>query len=344
MRKIISGLILTVLLCLTTVPAWALPQGSTRIKDVAKIQGVRSNQLQGYGLVVGLAGTGDSNKSIFAIQSVANMLRSYGVTVAEAQLQTKNVAAVIVTAQLPPFVKSGDTIDITVSSMGDAKSLQGGTLLQTPLKAGNGGIYAVGQGSMSLGGGGPQKTFYTVGTIPSGAIVERDVVTKVDDGGNITLALNQPDYTTASRVTDAILRKFGNIAMARDAGTVVIRVPSGYDNNLVGFIATLEDLFVVPDNIAKVVINERSGTIVMGGNVTIDTVAVAQGGLSIKVGKPDSSGNSAPDQNVILLPASSNVSDVVNALNAVGATAHDIIAILQAMKASGALHAELQMM
>jgi flagellar P-ring protein precursor FlgI len=369
MRKILAICLVALLVAGGTVPAFAAVQATTRIKDIAKVQGVRSNQLVGYGLVVGLAGTGDSNKSTYTIQSITSMLKNFGVVVSAGQLQPKNVAAVMVTAQLPPFVKSGDTIDITVSSMGDAKSLQGGTLLQTPLKAANGAIYAVGQGPMSIGGfsvssGGSsqQKNFPTVASIPGGAIVERDVQTKIDDNGNIALALNQPDFTTANRITTAINRQFGSIAASRDAGTVSIRVPDEYSANLVGFIASIEELYVTPDNIAKVVINERTGTVVMGGNVTIDEVAVAQGGLTVKITKttdvsqpPPLSGGSTTvtdnktidvkeqPANLIVLPATANVSDVVNALNAVGATPRDIIAILQSMKAAGALHAELQL-
>ncbi|MDR3562504.1 MAG: flagellar basal body P-ring protein FlgI [Negativicutes bacterium] len=359
MRKIVAICLAVILVAAASAPCLAA-YASARIKDVAKVQGVRSNQLVGYGLVVGLAGTGDSNKSTYTIQSIVSMLKSFGVVVPSAQLQPKNVAAVMVTAQLPPFVKSGDTIDITVSSMGDAKSLQGGTLLQTPLKAANGAIYAVGQGPMSLGGfaaGGAgastQKTFPTAGLIPSGGIVEREVPTKVDDNGTISLSLNQADYTTANRVAESIERQFGQIVNARDAGSVVIRVPREYSGNLVGFIAAIEELPVTPDTVAKVVINERTGTVVMGGNVTIDTVAVAQGGLSIKIGKPadatqtpppgGATDNKTPDANLILLPASANVSDVVNALNAVGASPRDVISILQAIKASGALHAEMQL-
>jgi flagellar P-ring protein precursor FlgI len=303
----------------------------------------------------------------FTIQSIVNMLKSMGVVVSASQLQTKNVAAVMVTAQLPPFVKSGDNIDITVSSMGDAKSLQGGTLVQTPLKAANGGIYAVGQGPVSIGGtslGGSSKikNFPTVAIITDGGIVERDVDTKITDNGSISLALNQPDYTTASRIVDAVSQSFGPIAFARDAGTVVLRVPPEYIGNQVAFIAAIEEVTVTPDNIAKVVINERTGTIVMGGAVTIDAVAVAQGGLTIRIGKPvdvtqqppqntntNGTGSKLTDTNVtenhlIMLPASANVSDVVSALNAVGATPRDVISILQAMKAAGALRAELQLL
>lgn len=368
-RKIVALVAAIIMVSVSIVPAWASPTAvSTRIKDIAKVQGIRANQLVGYGLVVGLAGTGDSTKSIQTMQSVANMLKSFGVTVTAAQLQSKNVAAVMVTAQLPPFFKQGDTIDITVSSMGDAKSIQGGTLLQTPLKAGNGQVYAVAQGPVSTGGflasrGGSsqQKNFPTVGTTPNGAIVERDVPTQLSSNGSISLALAEPDFTTANRITEVINNRFGGIAIARDPGTIEVIVPSEYRDDLVNFVAAVEELPVVPDNAAKIVINERTGTVVMGGNVTIDEVAVAQGGLSIKITKsydvsqpPPFSGGATvvtPSTNVnvkedeahlVTLPATANVSDVVNALNAIGATPRDIISILQAMKAAGALHADLQ--
>ena len=364
---------LTVLLLafflLGSAVAAAAPAGA-RIKDVAKVQGVRSNQLVGYGLVVGLAGTGDSTKSKFTIQSVTNMLKAFGVTVNAAQIQPKNVAAVMVTAQLPAFSKPGDVIDITISSLGDAKTLQGGTLLQAPLRAANGAVYAVGQGPLSIGGfssgsGGnsQQKNFPTVGTIPGGAIVERDVPVQFSSDGTVTLTLSQPDFTTANRITNAVDSRFGPIAVARDPGAVVITVPPEYSSNVVGFIASLEELPITPDAAAKIVINERTGTVVMGSNVTIAEVAVAQGSLTVKITSakevsqppPLSGGNTAVTNkkdvavdeqkaSLIVLPASTRVGDVVNALNAVGATPRDIIAILQAMKAAGALHADLQLM
>ncbi len=371
MRRFII-LATTVLFLLTQIGAAVAAPGAvnTRIKDIAKVQGVRSNQLVGYGLVVGLAGTGDSTKSTFTMQSIANMMKSFGVIVSASALQAKNAAAVIVTAQLPPFVKPGDTIDITVSSMGDAKSLQGGTLLQTPLKAGNGNVYAVGQGSVSTGGfaaksGGSsqQKNFLTAGNIPNGAIVEREVSTTFAGSGNttVTLVLNQPDFTTASRISTAVDGRFGPVSQSRDAGSVTVSIPSEYTRDVVSFIAAIEELPVTPDNAAKVVINERTGTIVIGANVTIDEVAVAQGGLNIRIsaakdvsqpgafsgGKTVVTDKSTVDvteqkANLILLPPSASVGDVVEALNAVGATPRDIMAILQAMKAAGALHAELQ--
>lgn len=368
MRKL--SMIFTIAFCLITLisTAMAASNATTRIKDVAKVQGVRSNQLVGYGLVMGLNGTGDSNKTYQTIQSLANMLKTFGVTVSASQIQAKNVAAVMVTAELPAFVKPGDKIDMTVSSMGDAKSLQGGMLLQTPLRAANGQVYAVGQGpvstggfSASAGGSSQSKNFPTVGMTTNGAIVERDVPVQLVNNGTIALSLNQPDFTTANRVSNAIDSQFGGISTARDPGTIVVAVPSQYMDNLVGFIAALEELYITPDQIAKIIINERTGTIVMGARVAIDEVAVAQGGLSVRITKtqdvsqpgPFSGGVTAPvnnttvdvkedKANVMVLPATANVGDVVNGLNAIGATPRDIISILQAMKAAGALHADLQ--
>jgi len=371
MRKVTAILLAAMLVVSMTIPSIADALVGTRIKDVAKVQGVRSNQLVGYGLVVGLNGTGDdSNKSKFTIQSIGNMLKSFGVFIDATQVKTKNVAAVMVTANLPPFAKSGDAIDITVSSMGDAKNLQGGTLLQTPLRAANGQVYAVGQGAISTGGyaagkGGnsQNKNFPTVGNVPNGALVEREVPMAFTDKDKITLSLSQPDFTTANRISEVIGQNFGQIALPQDPGTVIVEVPSYYSNNLVAFIAAIEELPITPDNAAKVVINERTGTVVVGGNVTIDQVAVAQGGLTVKIGQtknvsqpsPFSDGNTVVTTDttvevkeqpagLVELPASSSVGDVAAALNAVGATPRDIISILQAIKAAGALHAELQIM
>ena len=343
---------------------------TTRIKDVAKVQGVRSNQLMGYGLVVGLNGTGDSDKTSQTLQSVVNMLREYGVTISKDNLKPKNIAAVMVTATLPPFVREGDDIDITVSSMGDAKSLAGGMLLQTPLRAANGTVYAVGQGPVSTGGfssgsgsgSSKQKNFPTVGTTPGGAIVEKSV--EGDDiaaNGTMSLSLNKADFTTAARIAQAINSQYGSIARAANPGRIDISVPAYYRSNIVAFVASLEDLSVTPDSVAKVVVNERTGTIVMGGNIAVDEVAITQGGISISITKdqninqppPFSPGTTVVTDNAnvdakeqkassIVLPATANVGDVVGALNSVGATAQNIISILQAMKAAGALHADLE--
>lgn len=372
MRAMLRGLIGALLASLMLAqPAWAAIEAPTniRIKDVAKVQGVRSNQLVGYGLVFGLAGTGDSNKSTNTIQSIVNMLRSFGVVVDQTTLQSKNVAAVMISAKLPAFVKPGDTIDVTASSMGDAKSLAGGTLIQTPLRAANGAVYAVAQGPVTTGGfaaggsgGSVQKNFPTVGLITNGAIVEKEVAFQLAGNGQFNLALNRPDFTTAIRIAEAITQRFGTPATARDPGTVSVAIPGQYANNLVAFVAAIEELRIKPDEVARVVINERTGTIVMGSGVAIDEVAVAQGGLTVKIAKtrevsqpPSFSAGrtvtanrqtvSAQEAsgNILVLPSTASVGDVVAALNSVGATPRDIITILQAMKAAGALHAELEL-
>ena len=340
----------------------------TRIKDIAKVQGVRTNQLVGYGLVVGLQGTGDSKSNQETVQSIASMLRAFGVTVDPNAVKTDNVAAVMVTATLPPFAREGDTIDVTVSSLGDADSIQGGTLLQTPLKAGNGEVYAVAQGAVSTGGfmagkggNGVQKNFPTVGLTPNGGIVERTVEDDIGADGTMSISLMKADFTTAARVASAINAQYGNIARAANPGRVDISVPTYYRGNIVGFVAGLENLPVTPDNIAKVVVNERTGTIVMGGNVSVDECAITQGGLTLRIAKRTDVNQPAPfsagstvvanqkaveadeeKASTIVLPATTNVSDIVGALNSVGATPRDIISILQALKAAGAMHADLE--
>lgn len=372
LKQALAGVLAGLMACAAF--AAALPTASeaasaiTRIKDISKVQGVRSNQLQGYGIVVGLNGSGDSNSSIETVQSIANMLRRYGISVAQGSLKAKNVAAVMVTATLPPFVREGDTIDVTVSSMSDAKSIQGGTLLQTPLLAADGKVYAAAQGAVSTGGfmagtGGTsvQKNFPTVGTTPNGAIVERTVEDGVPGDGTLSLSLAQPDFTTAARIASAINAQYGSIAKATNPGRVDISVPAFYKDNVVNFVSSIEELPVMPDHAAKVVVNERTGTIVMGGDVSVDEVAITQGGLTIHVEKNRNTSQPAPfsygstvtakntkvnakedKANTIVLPATANVSDIVGALNAVGATPRDTISILQALKASGALHADLQ--
>jgi flagellar P-ring protein precursor FlgI len=300
------------------------------------------------------------------------MLERFGITINAADLDTDNVAAVMVTATLPPFVREGDTIDITVSSMGDAESIQGGTLLQTPLLAADGKVYAVAQGSVSTGGftigngnnRRAQKNFPTVGTTPNGAIVERTVEDDLGKNGQLSLSLSQVDFTTATRIVNAInaaYPQYGGIARAANPGRVDIRIPPGYRSNVVGFVASIESLTLRPDNIAKVVFSERTGTIVMGGEVSVNECAITQGGLSIKIQRStdvsqpnplsygttmvtkteDADVDEAPS-NSIVLPATTSVSDIVGALNAVGATPRDCISILQAMKAAGAIHAVLE--
>lgn len=360
--------LVTLILCTAIASTVFAESAVTRIKDVAKIQGVRSNQLMGYGLVVGLPGTGDSDDTTQMIQSTVSLLRSFGITVQASDLDSDNVAAVMVTATLPPFVREGDTIDVVVSSMGDADSIQGGVLLQTPLRAANGDVYAVAQGSISTGGfvagrgnNRATKNFPTAGSIPNGAIVERTLEDDLGRNGQISLSLASSDFTTASRITNAINAAYGNVAHAANPGRVDINIPGYYRANVVEFVASIEDLPVVPDNIAKVVVNERTGTIVMGGNVSVDECAITQGGLSIRIqrdetvsqAEPYSYGTTMVVKNVeanareemsssVVLPATTSVSDVIGALNAVGATPRDCISILQAMKAAGAIHAVVE--
>ena len=366
MKKILALLMMGAFL-FGLLPANVQAESSvTRIKDISKVQGVRSNQLIGYGIVVGLAGTGDSKDD--TKQSIRNMLLSFGITVDANAMKLDNAAAVMVTATLPPFVREGDTIDVTTSSIGDADSLQGGTLLQTPLRAANGEVYAVAQGPVSTGGfvsgrGGSsaQKNFPTVGITPNGAIVEKTVEDDIGANGEISLSLAQPDFTTAARMAASINAQYGSIARAANPGRIDISVPAYFRNNVVGFVATIEDLPIVPDNRARVVVNERTGTIVMGGEVSVNECSITQGGLSIRVTKdeeavqpdPLSYGTTIKTQNTnveaeedlastVIVPATASIDDIVGALNAVGATARDTISILQAMKAAGAIHADLE--
>jgi flagellar P-ring protein precursor FlgI len=356
-------------LLLVVFGLWGTSAQAVRIKDIADIKGVRNNQLVGYGLVVGLDGTGDGKKSKFTIQSLASMLEKMGVTVNPNDIAVSNVAAVMVTAELPPFARSGGRIDALVNSIGDADNLQGGTLLLTPMKAVNGQVYAVAQGPVNTGGfsasgagGKAQKNFPTVGRVVGGAVIEREIASDFNARRKLTLALHQPDFTTVSRVTDAINGVFyGNIARAPDAGTIEVRVPEKYINNVVGLVALLEGLSVTPDQMAKVVINERTGTVVMGDQVRIATIAIAHGNLSIVIKEgvdvsqpaPFSDGETvvAPNTNIsvqeednrlVVLNEGVSIGEVVKALNALGVTPRDLVAIFQAIKAAGALQAELE--
>ena len=344
---------------------------AVRIKDIADIKGVRQNQLVGYGLVVGLDGTGDSDDATFTIQSLASLLEKMGVTVQTADLEVENVAAVMVTAELPPFAHSGNRIDVLVSSIGDAENLQGGTLLFTPLRAADGKIYAVAQGPISTGGfavGGNsgdqvQKNFPTVGRVVGGATVEKEIQVNFNQKDALTLSLHQPDFTTATRVAMAINRAFySQLARTEDAGSVHVRVPENYLGNTVQFVTMVESLGVTPDIVSKVVVNERTGTVIMGENVRISTIAIAHGNLSIQIDEtqdvsqplPFSRGGETivtPESEIVvqegknplfLVESGVSIGEVVKALNVLGVTPRDLIAILQALKAAGALQAELE--
>ena len=342
-----------------------------RIKDIADIKGVRQNQLVGYGLIVGLNGTGDSDSAIFTVQSMASMLEKMGVTVKAEDIEVDNVAAVMVTADLPPFARSGSRIDVLVSSIGDAENLQGGTLLFTPLKAADQQVYAVAQGPISTGGfavsgdsgSGVQKNFPTVGRVVNGALIEKEIPNKFNQKQSLTLALHSPDFTTSTRVARAInIAFYDEIARTHDAGTIEVKVPDKYMGNVVAMVTLIESLGVTPDTISKVIINERTGTVIMGENVRISTVAIAHGNLSIEIKEdtrvsqplPFSPGGETvvtPDSNVqvqegnnpiYLVNSGISIAAVVKALNALGVSPRDLIAIFQALKAAGALQAELE--
>jgi len=330
-----------------------------RIKDMASIQGVRDNQLIGYGLVVGLDGSGDqTTQTPFTVQSIISMLSQMGVNMPQGtSLQLKNVAAVMVTATLPPFSKPGQTIDVTASSIGNAKSLRGGMLLMTPLKGADGQVYAMAQGNVlvsgmgaSAGGAATQANHLSVGRLPAGATVERAVPTQLGQGEFIHLELKTSDFTTAARIVEVINAKIApDIAQALDGRVIQVRAPTG--NERVAFISRIENLEASPaQGIAKIIINARTGSVVMNQVVTLDTCAVAHGNLTVVIG----SDNAAPAQGadkadktdkaggLVQLQKGATLSEVVKALNAIGATPQDLLAILQAMKSSGALHAELE--
>ncbi|HNQ08851.1 MAG TPA: flagellar basal body P-ring protein FlgI [Giesbergeria sp.] len=366
-RRLLGPLLAVLALC----AAW--PAQALRIKEVAAVQGVRSNQLTGYGLVVGLDGTGDQTTQMpYTTQSLQNYLQNMGVSLPPnltGQLQLKNVAAVIVTAQLPAFAQPGQFVDVNVSSMGNAKSLKGGMLIATPLRGADGEIYALAQGSLVVGGAGAssggskvQINHLSAGRIPQGAQVERSVPTPLHEGDSVTLGLNASDFQTARRVAQAINARMGEgRAQALDGRTVQVRAPND-PNARVNFIAELEELPIesmVPS--AKVVINARTGSVVLNQAVTLGPCAIAHGNLSIVISSrpvisqpaPLSQGQTVVTQqsdiqinqdpgNIIQMPASAQLSDVVRALNALGATPQDLLAILQAIKAAGALNAELE--
>lgn len=348
---------------------------AARLKDIAAIEGVRPNQLWGYGLVVGLNGSGDSQQALFTPQSVLNLLRSKGITldVNPKQLQVKNVAAVMVTALLPPFARQGTRIDAQVSSLGDAKTLQGGTLLLTPLFGADGEVYAVAQGALSLGGGfaarGPgasaTKSHPTAAWLTSGAIVEREVPATLGQGGVVTVVLHRPDFTTAERVRAAIDDALGRRrARVLDAGTITVDLLGGGPAEAVDTAMRIERLAVQPDGPARVVLNERTGTVIMGTDVRIQPVAIAHGSLQVVVSTDYGVSQPAPfsegvttvvpqtdikvtegrPQNLYLLRPGVSLGELVGALNALGVTPQDLIAILQAIKSAGALEAELEMM
>ena len=342
-----------------------------RLKDLASIQGVRSNQLIGYGLVVGLDGTGDqTTQTPFTVQSIISMLQGMGINLpAGTNLQLRNVAAVMVTSSLPPFAQPGQTLDVTVSSMGNAKSLRGGTLLMTPLKGADGQIYAMAQGNLLVGGVGAsangsqaQINHLSVGRISAGATVERALPSAIAGADVINLELNEADFSTASRLVDAINTRFGiGTAVAQDARVVRVRSPLD-DTARVAFLGSLQSIDLEPaPTVAKVILNARTGSVVMNQNVRLENCAVAHGNLSVVISTmpvisqpgPFSDGRTVVTQasqieinkepgKVLQLDGGASLADVIKGLNSIGATPQDLLAILQAMKAAGSLRAELE--
>jgi flagellar P-ring protein FlgI len=354
---------------------------AVRIKDIGAIEGVRENQLIGYGLVVGLDRTGDQViGGQFTIQAMMSMLNKMGVNLVidPIQLLTRNIASVMVTAKLPPFSKPGMTLDAVVSSMANAKSLQGGTLLLTPLKAANQQVFAVAQGPVSIGGflggsGGPggatvTKNHQVAGFVPGGAIIERELLVNIDAWETVSVLLRQPDFTTAIRTAEAIEGAYGKgSAMAVNSGSIKATIPSGYLGRVVEYIASIEGLDVAVDAAAKIVVNERTGTVVLGEHVRISTCAISHGNLTISVkntlnvsqppapvvGSTTGQTVVTPDvqtevkeqeSRLIVVDQTVTLGDVVRALNAVGVTPRDLVAILSALQSSGALQAKLEVM
>jgi len=348
-------------------PSYYAEGPTVRVKDIARVLGVRGNQLHGIGLVTGLAGTGDKASSVdFTAQAIANLLERSGIPTDPEDIKVENFALVMITCDFPAFARAGDTIDVTLAAMGDCDSLQGGILIMAPLVAANGEIYAVAQGPVSLagfgtgsGGGRQQSNFLTVGRIPNGAYVEREVDFHLTTDDILTLVLINPDFTTAIRLRDAVSAAFPTVGIveAQDAASINIHVPSNYQYDIVRFISEVENLTVQPDTPSKVIINERTGTIVMGANVQILPVAIAHGSISINVTQslrpgrplPYSGGYdlATPRTGVTVEEGTAHFirissADLVAALNALGATPRDIVAIFQAIQAAGALQAELE--
>ena len=344
---------------------------ASRIKDIADFEGVRDNQLVGYGMVVGLNGTGDNIKSInFAKESLVSLLDSVGINSRDGQLKSKNIAAVMVTANLPAFARQGSRIDVMVSALGDAKNLQGGTLIATPLVGANGEVYAVAQGQVAVGGVSARgatasvtKGVPTSGRIANGAIIENEIPFSLESLDTIRIALRNPDFTTARRGSDAINAFLGEqTAKATDPATIQLDVPDQYKDKIVDLMTKIEQLQVQPDQTAKVVIDESSGIVVIGKDVKINRLAIAQGNLTIKITDmpivsqplPFSDGttvtgvtsaidiNESVETKLSVLDTGVNLQELVDGLNALGVSPRDLISILQAIKASGALQADIE--
>ncbi len=345
----------------------------SRVKDLASIEGVRQNQLVGYGIVVGLNGTGDTLNNIpFTKQSLQAMLERLGVNTRGATMRTQNLAAVMVTASLPPFATQGNRIDITVSSLGDAKSLQGGTLLVTPLLGADGEVYALAQGSVAIAGFSAEgdaakitRGVPTNGRVPNGAMIEREMAFKMNDMRSLRLSLRNPDFTTAKRIASAINDFMGgDTAEPTDPATVTLQIPARYGGNMIRLVTEVEQLKVEPDQTARVIVDERSGIIVMGRDVRVSTVAIAQGNLTVTITEQPQVSQPAPLSNgtttvvprtgvkvdtgdgnkLALVKEGVTLRELVDGLNALGVGPRDLISILQAIKAAGALQADIEVM
>ena len=350
------------------IMAFAVPAQAVRIKDIATFSGVRDNQLIGYGLVVGLQGTGDKKDSVFTLSSMKNMMDKMGIGLDSNSLKVKNVASVMVTSKMPVSSKPGTRLDVTVSSVGDATSLLGGVLLQTALKGVDGKIYALAQGPLVVGGysvqgaaASTQKNINTVGLIPGGGIVERSIPFEFNQQDTLTLNMRTPDFSTAQQISERLNAAMGGpFAKAVDAASVEMRVPPQYRSNLVPLMASVENLEVTPDTAAKVVVDEKTGTVVLGRDVRISCAAVAHGNLQITVQESEQVSQPGPfsqGQTVVTPQTDINVreenrklnmlegatlQELVDGLNAIGATPRDLISILRSLKASGSLHADLE--
>lgn len=366
--RIYAAILISLAVASIAAPASAQP---TRFKDLVTVEGFRANELTGFGIVVGLDGTGDNAQSPVVRRSLSNMLKRLGVKVSPGDIKAKNVAAVVVTGELSPFARPGTAIDVTVSSMGEAKSLRGGTLIATPLKGPDGKTYALAQGSISLGGfsvegksgSSARKNFATVGQIPAGAVIERAAPqTRYRD--RVVLLLRRADFTTASRIARAVDRAFGaGLASVRDPGAVLVRIPPQFQRRQIHFISKLEWLQAVPDVPARIVIDERTGTVVVGATVRLGRAAIAHGALTIRISEAQdasqpgvlSGGDTVVTKkteidvneekgDLKIIDPATTVGDVAAVLNALGAKPRDLVSIFQALKAAGALRAELQIL
>ena len=364
-KKMIFRLLILIFLFLLPMDLWAV-----RVKDIASLRGARDNQLIGFGIVVGLDGTGDSAESLLSRKPIINALERIGISLDSADIAGRSLAAVWLTATLPPFAKSGQRLDVTAATIGDSISLRGGVLIMTPLRGPNRLVYAVAQGpiagiprgvsradalpaeelaNLPIG----QRMVASVGTIPGGAIVEREINLNLNSRARLYMNLRSPDFTTAFRLAKLINQTLGiRSARAKDAGTVEISVPDSYLGNTVELVSYIENLEISPDNTAQVVLDERSGTVVMGGSVRISPIAISQNGLSMQVKLPTpeqqegAENQAAADANtlrsdVFMLKGGADLKEIVDGFNKIGASSRDLIEVLKSVKAAGALHADL---